>query len=206
MSNLSGVTPRVPWGGPSIYDGALGGTSVGGDPDSYFPELWEWLIDSFGITSVLDVGCGCGFTQEFFECRDVMTIGLEGSRKVVERHLRPAQVIHHDLRQPWCGPRFDLVWSCEVGEHIDKDEIDCFLDIVAEHARKVVAFCAAPPGAGGHHHVNCVTDDTWAGWFAQRGLRVDEEKTVFARSLCVPKGRRGPQNYFRRSGLVLIPQ
>src|SRR5688572_33082149 len=49
-----------------IKDGHLGGYIRGGDPGTWCPHLWSWVVEQFGIKSVLDVGCGEGHSTRFF--------------------------------------------------------------------------------------------------------------------------------------------
>ena len=36
----------------------LGGNIAGGDPASFYPGLWAWLVSEFKVKTVLDIGCG----------------------------------------------------------------------------------------------------------------------------------------------------
>jgi hypothetical protein len=52
----------------TIHEGHLGGYYKEGDPHSFSPEMWKYLINQFDIKSVIDVGCGMGYSvQEFFK-------------------------------------------------------------------------------------------------------------------------------------------
>jgi hypothetical protein len=191
--------------GREIRDGHLGGTCLGGDPDSYFPELWDWLISKFQVEHVLDVGCGLGYAMQFFDKRDIPTIGIEGCAEVLSHHLLPDRVLCHDYtkgRYQLGGLCWDLVWCCEFAEHIEARFENYFLDDLAEAAGKVLAFCAAPPGAGGHHHVNCQGADYWIARLEGRGLRHEPELTQEARSFALPGTCGRAASYFHRSGLL----
>jgi hypothetical protein len=41
-------------------DPALGGNVHNGDPFSYAPSVWTYVVQRFSLRSVLDVGCGQG--------------------------------------------------------------------------------------------------------------------------------------------------
>ena len=49
-----------------VRDGHLGGYIQGGDPGTWCPHLWSWIVKEFEIRSVLDVGCGEGHSTKFF--------------------------------------------------------------------------------------------------------------------------------------------
>lgn len=67
--------------GDMIFQGHLGGYIEGGDPATYYPALWDWLVKNFEIRSVIDVGCGDGAAVRHFERhRGVQVIGVDGCK------------------------------------------------------------------------------------------------------------------------------
>lgn len=213
--NPSWQNPCSREGGMRLDFGHLGGTSTAGDLDSWFPELWDWLVRDFNVESMLDLGCGVGFTQRWFQERGVHAEGLD-CRQVLDHHVlrstHPSWLQAHDLTT---GPLrfrsyphstrkpFDLVWCCDVGEHLGGEFVDNLVRTVVDNVEKVVAFCAAPPGSGGHHHVNCQPGEWWVEKFISAGLTFLPVLTEHARYLCPGDAYgRSPHNYFRRSGLV----
>lgn len=199
-------------GEPLLAYGHLGGTSKGGDPDSWYPELWDWVLRTFGVWSVLDVGCGVGHTSRWFYDRS-LTLAVTGldCQQVLDHHLLKdvsapfagSRLVAHDLTT---GPRgelgADLVWCCEVAEHVAPEFEDNVVQTVAMNTRRVLAFCAAPRGAGGHHHVNCQDPPYWVDRLTAAGLTHRPDLTAHARSLCTEANGRSAHNYFRRSGLI----
>lgn len=191
--------------GRPLNFGHLGGTSTRGDPDSYFPEMWEWLIGYFKLESVLDVGCGVGYAQKFFHDHGLTTFGVEGSQDVLRYHPLPQLAQRHDLTTGvWAGPGrlYDLVWCCEVAEHVEERFVQNVIETLRSHCGKVLAFCAAPVGAGGYHHVNCQNPPYWIEKLTAAGLCFREDLTGEAKKLAPPGkcGRR--KSYFDRSGLI----
>lgn len=191
--------------GERLDFGHLGGTSTTGDPDSWYPELWLWLTSKFNIERMLDVGCGVGFTQKFFEKQGIVACGID-CEQVLERHLTKTNTISHDLMT---GPAMlanscDLVWCCEVAEHVEQGSVDNVIQTIVGNAKTVVAFCAAPEGAGGYHHVNCQNPHYWINKFTDAGLEFSQPLTDEACNLCDASHGRGDLNYFRRSGLIFV--
>jgi SAM-dependent methyltransferase len=203
--------PR-PWPGAgrpenALVDGRLGGTAERGDPDSWCPELWEWLAHAHHVTSMLDVGCGVGQAMQFFaEDLKASVLGVEASRVVIAKHVLPDLVVQHDLEDgPFLTDRtFDLVWCCELAEHVSSDYEGHVVRTLVEATGSVLAFCAAPPDCGGHNHVNCREAQYWASLIEAKGLRLDQAATDRGRELCVPNAWRSHANYFRRSGMVFV--
>lgn len=195
--------PCLREGGERLDFGHLGGTSTVGDTDSWFPELWTWLVGDFSALSVLDVGCGVGYAQRFFIDAGLEAIGLD-CEQMRPYHLLPEHLRSHDLTTgPWVGESlFDLVWCCDVAEHIEEQFVQNVIDTLVKNCGKVLAFCAAPCGSGGYHHVNVNDGPYWINKLEAAGLKWRQDLTEKGRSLCPASYGRSPYNYFRRSGLV----
>lgn len=186
--------------------GHLGGTSVGGDPDSWFPEMWDWLAKKYSLQSMLDIGCGVGQAQMYFERKlAVATLGID-CEQVLKHHVLkdPRYFDAHDLTTgPYIGAsKFDLVWCCEVAEHIEEKFVGNLLETVVANCRKVFCLCAAPKGAGGYHHVNCQDSPYWIEKFESAGLKHQPDLTAEGRRLSPGAVNGRCVSYFARSGLI----
>lgn len=211
-------TPKESWKNPchvgeSLHDGHLGGTAVGGDPDSWFPELWDSLRLTFNAETMLDVGCGCGYAQKYFQDNGLDTFGIDGSAKVLAHHvLDKSKYALHDLTVSgvWIGQEsYDIVWCCEVAEHIYETCVHDLVETLVQNTKKVLALCAAPPDCGGYHHVNCKPAVYWIDLLSQAGMNYEPELTEQARDLCLPSecGRvTMMETYFQRGGLIFTAQ
>lgn len=195
--------------GDRLDDGHVGGTASTGDPDSWFPELWSWAIAKIKARTMLDVGCGVGFSQRFFDKSGVRTTGIDGSKMVLGRHLlkdcQGTEVLLHDFTVgPWVRSTYDIVWCCDVAEHVEAEHSQNIVDTLAKAVCSdgLLLFCAAPVGAGGYHHVNCQDPPYWIERLESAGLKHSHELSEEARGLCGPHYGRGPKNYFKRSGMV----
>ena len=151
---------------PSRAD--LGGNLRHGDDRSWCPALWRYLVERFAIQSVLDVGCGEGHAVDFFARIGLRAFGIDGSLINVTRAVTPIALV--DLtRGPFVMP-VDLVWSCEVAEHIDGRHVGAYLDTLTNG--RVVAMTHAVPGQAGYHHVNCQPAEYWITHMAERGYEL----------------------------------
>lgn len=199
--------PSPHWQADLIVEGDLGGTNPLGDPDSWCPELWQKLHTLFDIRSMLDVGCGVGQAQAFFHSLGVTTLGIDGSARVLAHHvLREDAFLLYDL---CVGPlllpeKYDFVWCCELAEHLDEKYVNNVITTLVANCRKVLGFCAAPKGAGGHHHVNCQDPPYWIELLEKAGMKHDRELSQYGRDLTMPEQSGRSASYFQRSGNIFL--
>lgn len=171
--------------GEPLYEGHLGGCSAGGDKGTYYPEMWEYLKFKYGINSVLDVGCGVGYSAKLFESMGCEIQGIDGSLMAADISLIKDKLLIHDYEH---GPAltndtrtFDLCWSCEFVEHVWEKFSQNFLEDFKKC--KYVAMTYAYPGQGGHHHVNENTQEYWIDVMDKNGFDFLEKDTLVLRSL-----------------------
>jgi SAM-dependent methyltransferase len=141
--------------------------SAGAAARRIVPLLQQQLAPS----SVLDVGCGQGAWLAVWHGNGVQDLsGVDGSYVDHGRLLfAPERFYAHDLRQPFdLGRRFSLVQCLEVAEHLPASSAVPLIDSLIRHG-EVIVFSAAPPGQGGHEHVNERSYDYWRALFHDRG-------------------------------------
>jgi SAM-dependent methyltransferase len=172
----------------------LGGFVIGGDPATQFPDLWDWLVRTLGIRSVLDVGCGDGQAVAHFQKLGCDVLGIDG----VPQDAPEIMQWDYTGGAPVLERSFDLCWSCEFVEHVEERFVPNILDSF-QHCTLVV-MTHAEPGQGGHHHVNCQPKPYWCGALAAVGYFLDEKLTEQSRRLAAIN--TDPYNHFLRSGLA----
>lgn len=133
----------------------LGGYVPDGDPATWFPDLWTYMVERIGVRSILDIGAGNGRTMDFFIGLGCDVMGVEGTP---QDH---PFIIQHDYTH---GPltfdyRFDLCWCCEFVEHVEEQHIPNFM--ASMDACDLLLMTHAFPGQPGHHHVNCQPPEYW---------------------------------------------
>lgn len=172
-----------------VADGHLGGYIKGGDSYTYCPVLWDHLLREFGARSVLDIGCAEGHAMRWFHSYGVEVTGIEGCQQAIDDHLMPAHVYQHDFTKGiFNAPKVDMIWCCEVLEHVASEFEPNLLATMKEAAPNVIAVTAAKPGQQGYHHVNCQTPEYWIARFASMGYEheaawVEHKKILFGESL-----------------------
>lgn len=173
----------------------LGGYVPGGDAATFYPDLWAWLVNDYGVESVLDVGAGDGIAVDYFRILGANAVGIEG---VPQDH---PQIIEHDFTTgPTIYAEYDLVWCCEFVEHVEERYLPNYLS--AFKAAPLVLLTHADPGQQGYHHVNCQPDAYWIGVMAAIGYAFNRVLTNNCRLLAAKNP--SPWNHFYRSGLAFV--
>jgi SAM-dependent methyltransferase len=175
--------------GPDIIEGHLGGCSIGGDGGTYYPIMWEKIIKNYDVKTVLDIGCGRGFSSKYFQSLGCDILGVDGSTKAGEMSLIPEHFLLNDYES---GPAlsrseieyndkpikdfvFDLCWCCEFVEHVWEEYSPNFIEDFK--SCKYVAMTFAEPGQGGHHHVNEQPEEYWVKKLEANGFEYLIEET-----------------------------
>lgn len=168
-----------------------------GDPATWYPRLWRWAVESLGIRSVLDVGCGEGHAARFFRDLGCRVLGVDGSVQARrDSRIPDAHVLHDFTRGTYVpGEDFDLVWSAEFVEHVEESYCEHFLRTF-EAARRVLMMTFAVPDQPGHHHVNLQEQDYWIDQLHAHGFRYDAERTRETRQLAT--------GHYARHGLFFV--
>jgi len=171
----------------------LGGNIDGGDVFTTCPGAWDYLIESLDVRTVLDVGCAQGQALDYFAGKGCVVQGIEGLQSNADRCKHP--VIVHDIQSgPLKVDHFDMVWCCEVSEHIEEKYIDNLLKLIA--SCDYLAMTHAVPDQDGHHHVNCQPKEYWISRLMSYGMIYDAALTEKAISL------DKHNNHFSWHGLV----
>jgi SAM-dependent methyltransferase len=139
--------------------------------------LAETLAGLFQPRSAADVGCGSGGISAALRDSGVEKIypfdfsqaSVDMTRK---RGFTNAQRL--DLTQAENIPATaDLCLCLEVAEHIPR-KFERHLVSLLSRVAPVLIFTAAPPGQGGHLHVNLRSQDHWKQLFREQGMEHDD--------------------------------
>ena len=172
----------------------LGGNIRGGDPHTWCPKVWDYVVDRFGVTSVLDFGSGSGTTALYLHRRGLQVCAVDGLDENLAASVFPT--IKHDVTQGPFISRFDLIHCQEVVEHIEAASVPHLLQSFS--GAKFVLMTHALPGQQGFHHVNLQADDYWIGQMATEGFSLLQEDTDRIRRIAASER----SVYMAQSGLM----
>lgn len=174
----------------------LGGNVVGGDPYSLCPNMWEWVIKKYNVSSVLDVGCGEGEALEYFKKKNIRVFGVDGLKENIDK-LKEKNIDCYQLdltKEHYVSDKkFDIIWCCELVEHVEEKFINNILNTFLNG--KVVLMTHALPRQRGYHHVNCKNDEYWIGVMENKGFEYLKEESIYSRLLA-------ENTHWNKSGLI----
>jgi hypothetical protein len=152
------------------------------------PVVCEAFNRVFNPTSIVDLGCATGDLVRYWLDQGKDAFGIEGS-PAAEPFIviPPGHYLIHDLRVPHkLDTRYDLVTSLEVAEHIEPAYADAYLDNLVGLAKDCICISAAPPGQGGHGHVNCQPQSYWIRKLRERMFKYSLGYTTDLRKQLAP--------------------
>lgn len=165
----------------SLNKGHLGGCHVSstiGDVGSWCPCLWDLLIEITEAKSIVDVGCGAGYSLKYFMDKGIASIGIEGLPEVLHYSPVPNNIIIHDytIGEFVLDWKCDLAWSCEFVEHVEEKYTKNFMKTFEKC--NYVGMTHAVPGQGGYHHVNEQPSPYWIDVFRHHGFEYLEQESI----------------------------
>ena len=121
----------------------------------------QFLIKTFDIKTLLDVGCGPGGMVELAQDYGLNAKGLDGDAEV------NPDILHDFTDGPYIHEDTDLVWSVEFLEHVYEELMPHYMETFK--CAKYV-FCTASNDPRGHHHVNVHDMPYWFDKFSEYGF------------------------------------
>lgn len=174
----------------------LGGNIAEGDPRTYAPSVWDYVIKRFAVKSVLDIGSGLGYAADYFFNAGVKTLAVEGLTFNVNHSIYPA--LHQNITQKPILCKVDLVHCQEVVEHIEESFLDNLLSSLT--CGRFILMTHAVPGQEGHHHVNEQPMEYWINHLRRYSCGLLEEDTMRIRHLAANDGAL----YLAQNGLLFV--
>ena len=101
-------------------------------------------------------------------------------------------------RQP-ITKQYDLGWSVEFVEHVYEKYIPHYIQAMQKCKYLIMTY--APPGHGGHHHVNENTEQYWIATLQKYGFTYDPVLTNQMRNAST-MGTKKKHRFLQRTGLL----
>jgi SAM-dependent methyltransferase len=162
------------------------------------PKKLNMTLELFKPRSVLDLGCGTGWSLEYLLTHGIDAVGVEGSKLAISKSKHVERIINFNLNKELnLNRRFDLIWYVEVVEHIHPTYVHHLMRSFANHSDRVV-LSAAPPGQGGEGHFNEQSPEYWIAMFAKYGFDCDATSTAALRQ--IPESFSSNMLVFHRHG------
>ncbi len=173
----------------------VGGNILEGDPSTFAPTVWDYLIQRFALESVMDLGSGMGYASQYFHKKGMKVLAIDGMIENCQKAVYPT--IHLDLTISKVVTHVDLVHCQEVVEHIEERYLDNLLSSLA--CGKFILMTNALPGQGGYHHVNEQPTEYWINHMRRYNCEVLVEDSNRIRKMASADGAV----FLARTGLIL---
>jgi hypothetical protein len=153
-----------------------------GDVGTWAPQVWDKLIEVYNPKTMLDVGCGAGFSTKYFIDKGIDSMGVEGFLTAINESKIKEFIHIHDYVESEFLPEkeYDMAWCCEFVEHVEEIYSENFMKTFSKC--KVVAMTHAVPGQPGFHHVNCQPAEYWVRRFEKLGFSYNEKLSIECRN------------------------
>lgn len=173
----------------------VGGNILEGDPNTFAPKVWDYMIHRFALGSIMDLGSGMGYASQYFHNKGMKVLAIDGMIENCQKAVYPT--VHLDLTISKVVARVDLVHCQEVVEHIEERFLDNLLSSLA--CGKFILMTNAVPGQGGHHHVNEQPTEYWINHLRRYNCEVLVDDSNIIRKIAAAEGAI----YLAANGLIL---
>jgi SAM-dependent methyltransferase len=162
----------------------LGGNIIEGDPLTFSPNVWNYVIERFAIESVLDLGSGLGYSSDYFFKKGLKVVAIDGMAENIECALYPT--VQFDLTKGVINCKVHLVHCHEVVEHIEEKFLENVLKSLT--SGKIILLTNALPSQGGIHHVNEQPTEYWIKHLERYNCHLLVEDTNRIRNIAKAEG------------------
>ena len=159
----------------------------------------EWAKATFGIQSMIDVGCGPGGMVELANNIGIKATGIDGDY-TLDRYDNSKFIIHDFTKGPVpITENYDLAWSAEFVEHVYEEYIPNYVQAMQQAKYLIMTY--APIGHGGYHHVNENTQEYWIKTMSKYNFTYDENLTNQMRQSST-MGKKKKHQFVKKTGLL----
>lgn len=148
-----------------------------------YKKISNSIFDIFNPTSVLDIGCGNGLLINFFYNKGIDILGVDFSEDAINMAINNFKIpkenfLIHDLKYILnLENKYDVEICLEVAEHIEEIYSDILVRTLCCNSNKII-FSSAPPGQGGHGHINEKPFNYWFDKFYNLNFYRNDEMKI----------------------------
>lgn len=183
------------YGGGQGDPAHLGGFDEYGK-DTISPAVWKHMAEKYNIRTVLDVGCGRGWSTLWFLLHDIDAVCVEGSKDAIKQTVIPKlarddAIVEHDytLGPWWPDETVDAVWAADFVQQVS---LPYQANYIASFRRAALIFVTVPRKMG-WHYVEIHTMDWWKRRFEMHGFSYDKQLTESIRQIAaMQNGKNAP--------------
>lgn len=166
--------------------------------------LLDYLIDTFKIKTLLDVGCANGDMVAWARSKNIEAYGIDGDYDAIRKFSKPSVrnfLIEHDYTTGLLELDFEpnVILSIEFLEHVEEQFLP---NILNNFTSEILVICTPPPGSPGYHHVNCQPKEYWIEQLSK--YTFDPVRTKEAKEHSTMTDRGKTADYFRKNGMIFI--
>lgn len=148
--------------------------------EKYIKTSTEILINLLKPKSIIDFGCGIGYTLETafnMGIRDLVGIEISLIAKKYTNEKIKNLIINADCSEILETKKYDLVICTEVFEHIEPKNSENLLKNITNSLNKdgTIIFSAAPIGQNGSGHINLKSKEYFINFFKSYNIVEDKE-------------------------------
>lgn len=166
------------------------------------------IVRRFTPTTAVDWGCGTGLHVAAMRRAGVNAIGIDGVLADDDLRANGVDIRVADITAPVAPESsfesYDLSLCIDVLEHLHDSESAPALANITRGASLVILSCA-PPGQGGHHHVNERPRRYWVGRMADIGWKYDRRETGAMENVFIADRSRLPWSWMYHNLCVYRP-
>jgi len=152
-------------------------TAIDQDHKDAYGLLAKTIVSSFSPKTITDVGCGSGGLSFALMSQGVSVQSFDFSEASLDlaRSKGVTQARQLDLiTARTIGTSSDVCVCLEVAEHLPASSASHLTKLLSEVA-PILIFTAAPPGQGGHFHINEQPQKYWIDLFTDSGMGFDQD-------------------------------
>lgn len=149
---------------------------------NYGINIVDNLISNYNFKTVLDAGCGSGDVVKYLISKGYEAKGIELSNSVLKDYandLYKKRIVQQGslTKLPFKDNEFDVVFSSEVLEHINEEDIPLVVSELFRVCKKVIFLTISlrPSSNFNKYHINLKPRLWWENQFLKHGLVKDDE-------------------------------